>query len=57
MYVNIIDYMKLSQWAKKVGLTYNTAWRLFKSGKLPVKAIQLKTGTILVEDSEIYSSK
>lgn len=49
--------MKLSHWAKKVGITYKTAWKLFKSGKLPVKAIQLKTGTILVEDAEIYQQK
>ncbi len=43
--------MKLSQWAKHQGITYRTAWNWFKSGKLPVKAIQTKTGTILVEVS------
>lgn len=42
--------MKLSQWAKNKNLSYQTAWNLFKSGKLPVKSTQLKTGTILVED-------
>ena len=40
--------MKLSGWAKKNGLSYRTAWRLFKEGKLPVQAQQLQTGTILV---------
>lgn len=43
--------MKLSQWAKKNGLHYQTAFRLFKAGKLPVNAIQLDTGTILVEET------
>jgi len=42
--------MKLSKWAIKVGLTYDTAYNLFRSGKLPVKSIQLETGTILVEE-------
>jgi predicted site-specific integrase-resolvase len=42
--------MKLSTWAKKQGICYLTAYRLFKAGKLPVKAIQLGTGTILVEE-------
>lgn len=40
--------MKLSTWAKLQGLTYRTAWNLFKNDKLPVKATQLTTGTILV---------
>ena len=44
--------MKLSHWAKKNGLTYPTAWKLFRDGNLPVPAIQLKTGTILVQVPE-----
>lgn len=40
--------MKLSQWAKQQGIHYQTAWRWFKNGTLPVKAIQTKTGTILI---------
>lgn len=40
--------MKLSEWARENDLTYVTAYRLFKGGKLPVEAIQLETGTILV---------
>lgn len=42
--------MKLSSWARKQGVSYLTAWRWFKSGKLPVPARQLPSGTILVEE-------
>jgi putative resolvase len=41
--------MKLSEWARQNGLTYKTAWKLFKAGKLPVPAIQLSTGTVLLD--------
>lgn len=43
--------MKLSEWAKKNGLNYKTAWNLFKKGQLPVKSTQLISGTILVDES------
>jgi predicted site-specific integrase-resolvase len=43
--------MKLSAWAKKNGLTYKSAWRLFKTGQLPLPVTQLKTGTILVHET------
>ncbi|MGC8722153.1 MAG: IS607 family transposase [Caldisericaceae bacterium] len=39
--------MKLNEWAKKQGISYKTAWRLFKSGK--IDAYQLPTGTIIVK--------
>lgn len=42
--------MKLSDWARKQGISYLTAWRWFKAGKLPVPAVQLPTGTILVQE-------
>lgn len=42
--------MKLSVWAKTQGISYRTAWRWFKAGKLPVSAEQTKTGTILVKE-------
>jgi putative resolvase len=45
--------MKLSQWALKNGLTYKTAYNLFKAGNLPCKATQLATGTILVEETNL----
>lgn len=44
--------MKLSDWAKKNGLSYRTAHRLWKSGKLPCRAEQIETGTILVYEYE-----
>jgi len=40
--------MKLSSWAKEQGIKYITAYRWFRKGILPVHAIQLKTGTVLV---------
>lgn len=42
--------MKLSKWAEQQGITYKTAWRWFREGKLPVPAEQLPTGTILVKE-------
>jgi len=41
--------MKLSEWAKSQGITYQTAFYWFQRGKLPVPAYQTKTGTIIVE--------
>lgn len=43
-------FMKLSEWAKTNGISYKTAWRWFKDGKLPVPAEQTPTGTILVQE-------
>ena len=45
--------MKLTDWAKENGLSYVTAWRLFRAGKLPVRATQLETGTILVHPEPV----
>lgn len=48
--------MKLSEWARKNNLAYQTAHRLFKKGQLPVKAVQLESGTILIyEEEEVLS--
>jgi predicted site-specific integrase-resolvase len=44
--------MKLSEWAKQNGLSYRTAHRLFRAGKLPCHAEQLATGTILVHSDD-----
>ena len=41
--------MKLSQWARDNGVEYRTALRWFHAGHLPVDAVQLETGTILVQ--------
>ncbi|MCI5849960.1 MAG: IS607 family transposase [Sutterellaceae bacterium] len=42
--------MKLSVWAHQRGICYQTAWRMWKTGKLPVPACQLPSGTIVVDD-------
>lgn len=49
--------MKLSVWAKKNGISYMTAWRWFRDGKLPVKATQTKTGTVLIEEVQEIKSQ
>jgi putative resolvase len=50
--------MKLSTWAKKQGISYRTAWRWFKEGKLPVIAEQMKSGTILIQENttQVYEA-
>lgn len=40
--------MKLSQYAKKVGVSYKTAWRWYKAGTLD--AYQTPTGMVIVRD-------
>jgi predicted site-specific integrase-resolvase len=40
--------MKLSTYARKLGISYKTAWRWFKAGKLA--GYQADTGTIIVTD-------
>src|ERR1700730_5879075 len=40
--------MKLSSYAKKLGVHYNTAYRLFKRGQIP--GYQLPTGTVIIEE-------
>jgi predicted site-specific integrase-resolvase len=40
--------MKLSEWAKSQGISYRTAHRWFKAGKLPVDSYQSDTSTIIV---------
>ncbi len=41
--------MKLSQWAKQQGVSYQTAWNLFSKGQIP-GAYQLESGTIIVPE-------
>jgi putative resolvase len=41
--------MRLKQWAEQQGIHYQTAWRWFRDGRLPVPAVQTATGTILVQ--------
>ena len=42
--------MKLADWARKNGLDYKTAYRLYRSGKFPLPTQQLSTGTILIHE-------
>ena len=44
--------MKLSEWARKQGISYKTTWKWYKEGKLPVPTYQTPMGTILVKVSE-----
>jgi putative resolvase len=43
--------MKLSVWARRQGISYQTAWRWVKDDVMPVPWRQLPTGTILVDAS------
>jgi putative resolvase len=45
-----MGHMKLADWARKEGIDYKTAYRLFRSGKFPRPVEQLPTGTILVHE-------
>lgn len=42
--------MKLSQYAKEIGVCYKTAWNLYNAGKIP-GAYQLPTGTVIVPNN------
>ncbi len=46
--------MKLKDYARQQGVSYRTAWRWWKAGKLPGR--QMDTGTILVEPKAAASS-
>src|SRR5215472_4308674 len=43
--------MKLSQYARRAGVTYKTAWRWWKQGQLD--AYQTPTGTVIVRDASM----
>ena len=49
--------MKLSDWAKKQGITYKAAWNRFRDGKLPVRAQQMPAGTIIVYEEKHVAGK
>jgi predicted site-specific integrase-resolvase len=40
--------LKLSEYARKVGVSYGTAWRWFRSGQL--QGYQVETGTIIITE-------
>lgn len=41
--------MKLPDYAKSLGISYKTAWRWWKAGKLPHPARQTETGLVIVD--------
>jgi putative resolvase len=41
--------IKLSEYASKKGIAYQTAWRHFNQGKIPYPTEQLPSGTVLVD--------
>jgi putative resolvase len=47
--------MKLSDYARKVGVTYKTAYRWFKAGR--IKGYQIETGTIIIEEERPVEEK
>ncbi len=42
--------MKLAEWARRQGVSYQTAWRWVKDGKMPVPVRQAPSGTWIVEE-------
>lgn len=50
-YTESVARVKLSEWARENGVDRHTASRWFYAGILPVPAVRLPTGTILVEDA------
>lgn len=47
--------LKLSEYAKKNSITYQTAWNHFKQGKIP-NARQLSSGTVVIDDEDTKSN-
>ena len=45
--------MRLGEWAKQQGISYITAWRWVKAGKMPVPVTKTSTGTILVDTAPL----
>ena len=43
--------MKLSAYARKVGVHYRTAWRWFRAGK--ITGYQMDTGTIIITEDDV----
>lgn len=50
--------MKLSEWAKKQGITYRTAFQWVKDDKMPCRVERMPSGTIIVhENIELEKNK
>jgi putative resolvase len=48
--------VKLSEWARQQGVSYQTAWRWVKDGKMPVPVRQAPSGTWLVDEPAAEAS-
>ncbi|MGX1548062.1 IS607 family transposase [Streptomyces adustus] len=48
--------MKLSEWARQQGVSYQTAWRWVKDAGMPVPARRAPSGTWLVDEVAVQSS-
>lgn len=44
------DCVKCSEWVRLQGVSYQTAWRRVKDGKMPVPVWQAPSGMWIVED-------
>ncbi len=51
-----LDFVKLSEWARQQGVSYQTAWRWVKAGKMPVPVRQAPSGTWLVDEVAVQPS-
>lgn len=49
--------MKLSEWARRQGIAYKTAWLWYKRGQLPVEVVQMPSGTLLVREPPAGESR
>jgi hypothetical protein len=48
--------VKLSDWARQQGVSYQTAWRWVKDGKMPVPVRPAPSGTWLVDEPPVGAS-
>jgi putative resolvase len=46
------DRVRLSEWAERDGVHYQTAWLWAKEGRVPVPVVQTPSGTWLVTEPE-----
>ncbi|WP_219470908.1 IS607 family transposase [Nonomuraea rhizosphaerae] len=49
--------MKLSEWARRNGVHYQTAWQWAREGKMPVPVVRTATGRYMVVDEETEEVK
>lgn len=47
------NYVKLSEWAARNGVHYQTAWTWAKEGRMPVPVVQAPSGTWLVAEPAV----